>query len=87
MNIGAGAVTANFDGDDKQHTSIEEGAFVGSDTVLVAPVRVGKGARTGAGAVVTHDVADGETVVGVPARPIDSAHSDSADEDSADEER
>ena len=87
VNIGAGAVTANFDGDDKQHTSIEEGAFVGSDTVLVAPVRVGKGARTGAGAVVTHDVADGETVVGVPARPIDSAHSDSADEDSADEER
>ena len=87
VNIGAGAVTANFDGDDKQHTAIEEGAFVGSDTVLVAPVRVGKGARTGAGAVVTHDVADGETVVGVPARPIDSAHSDSADEDSADEER
>ena len=86
VNIGAGAVTANFDGDDKQHTSIEEGAFVGSDTVLVAPVRVGKGARTGAGAVVTHDVADGETVVGVPARPVDSAHSDSADEDSADED-
>ena len=71
VNIGAGAVTANFDGDDKHLTVIEEGAFIGSDTVLVAPVRVGKGARTGAGAVVTRDVAEGETVIGVPARPVE----------------
>ena len=71
VNIGAGVVTANFDGDDKHLTVIEEGAFIGSDTVLVAPVRVGKGARTGAGAVVTRDVAEGETVVGVPARPVE----------------
>ena len=71
VNIGAGMVTANFDGDDKHLTVIEEGAFIGSDTVLVAPVRVGKGARTGAGAVVTRDVAEGETVVGVPARPVE----------------
>ena len=71
VNIGAGMVTANFDGDDKHLTVIEEGAFIGSDTVLVAPVRVGKSARTGAGAVVTRDVAEGETVVGVPARPVE----------------
>ena len=67
-NIGAGAVTANYDGADKRRTAIEEDAFVGSDTVLVAPVRVGRRARTGAGAVVTRDVPDGDTVVGVPAR-------------------
>ena len=67
-NIGAGALTANYDGADKRRTAIEEDAFVGSDTVLIAPVRVGRRARTGAGAVVTRDVADGDTVVGVPAR-------------------
>lgn len=69
-NIGAGTVTANYDGEAKHLTEIEANAFVGSDTVLVAPVRVGAGARTGAGAVVTRDVADGDTVVGVPARPL-----------------
>lgn len=69
-NIGAGTVTANYDGVEKQHTEIGAEAFVGSDTVLVAPVRVGRGARTGAGTVVTRDVADGETVAGVPARPM-----------------
>lgn len=77
-NIGAGAVTANYDGDDKHRTDIEEGVFVGSDTVLVAPVRVGKGARTGAGSVVTQDVAAGETVVGVPARPTKAGESNDA---------
>ena len=80
-NIGAGAVTANYDGDDKHRTEIGADAFVGSDTVLVAPVRVGKGARTGAGSVVTHDIADGETVVGVPARPTDAGNGDSADKE------
>ena len=79
VNIGAGAVTANFDGDDKHLTVIEEGAFIGSDTVLVAPVRVGKGARTGAGAVVTRDVAEGETVVGVPARPVEDKRESEAE--------
>ena len=69
VNIGAGTVTANYDGVDKHRTTIEENAFIGSDTMLVAPVRVGKGAATGAGSVVTKDVAAGETVVGVPARP------------------
>lgn len=77
-NIGAGAVTANYDGEAKHRTEIEEGAFVGSDTVLVAPVRVGKGARTGAGAVVTRDVADGDTVAGVPAKPTKASETNDA---------
>ena len=67
-NIGAGTITCNFDGVRKHKTVIEAGAFIGSDTMLVAPVRVGKGAKTGAGAVVTHDVPDGALVYGVPAR-------------------
>lgn len=70
VNIGAGAVTCNYDGDKKHQTIIGAGAFIGSDTMLVAPVEVGSGARTGAGSVVTRDVAPGETVVGIPARPV-----------------
>ena len=71
-NIGAGTITANFDGKKKQQTVIQDGAQIGSGTVLVAPVRVGKNAKTGAGSVVTrgHDVPAGETVAGVPARPL-----------------
>ena len=69
-NISAGVVTCNFDGKSKQPTTIGEGAFVGCDTMLVAPITVGARALTGAGAVVTHDVAPGERVAGVPARPL-----------------
>jgi bifunctional UDP-N-acetylglucosamine pyrophosphorylase/glucosamine-1-phosphate N-acetyltransferase len=69
-NIGAGTITCNFDGKQKHDTEIGEGAFIGSDTMLVAPVKIGKGARTGAGAVVTKDVPDGSIAVGVPARVI-----------------
>ena len=61
---------ANFDGTNKNRTEIGDGAFVGVDTMLVAPVKLGKGARTGAGSVVTKDVPDGATAVGVPARVI-----------------
>lgn len=68
VNIGAGTVTCNFDGERKHPTHIEDGAFIGSDTMLVAPVRVGKGAKTGAGSVVTHDVPSDSVVYGVPAR-------------------
>ncbi|MEM4723927.1 MAG: bifunctional UDP-N-acetylglucosamine diphosphorylase/glucosamine-1-phosphate N-acetyltransferase GlmU [Candidatus Hadarchaeum sp.] len=68
VNIGAGTVTCNFDGTRKHHTVIEEGAFIGSDTMLVAPVRVGARARIGAGSVVTHDVPPDSTAYGVPAR-------------------
>lgn len=68
VNIGAGTITCNFDGERKHKTVIEDGAFIGSDTMLVAPVRIGKGAKTGAGSVVTHDVPPGAVAYGVPAR-------------------
>ena len=71
-NIGAGTITCNFDGEGKFKTEIGEDAFIGSDTMLVAPVKIGKGAKTGAGAVVTHDVPDGATVVGVPAKDLNT---------------
>jgi bifunctional UDP-N-acetylglucosamine pyrophosphorylase/glucosamine-1-phosphate N-acetyltransferase len=67
-NIGAGTITCNYDGVKKQKTEIGEGAFIGSDTMLIAPVKIGKGAKTGAGAVVTHDIPDGAVAYGVPAR-------------------
>jgi bifunctional UDP-N-acetylglucosamine pyrophosphorylase/glucosamine-1-phosphate N-acetyltransferase len=67
-NIGAGTITANYDGTHKNRTTIGEGAFVGVDTMLVAPVEIGAGAKTGAGAVVTHDVPPGRLAFGVPAR-------------------
>jgi bifunctional UDP-N-acetylglucosamine pyrophosphorylase/glucosamine-1-phosphate N-acetyltransferase len=69
VNIGAGTITCNYDGEKKHQTEIGAGTFIGSDTMLVAPVKIGKHARTGAGSVVTRDVADGELVYGVPARP------------------
>ena len=70
-NIGAGTITANYDGKHKHPTQIGKDAFIGSGTVLVAPVQVGDGALTGAGAVVTRNavMGPGEVWVGVPARP------------------
>jgi len=68
VNIGAGTVTCNYDGEKKHETMIGDGAFIGSDTMLIAPVRVGRKASTGAGSVVTKDVPDGAKVAGVPAR-------------------
>ena len=67
-NIGAGTVTANFDGSRKHQTAIGARSFIGSDTILRAPISIGDDARTGAGSVVTKDVPDGATVVGMPAR-------------------
>jgi bifunctional UDP-N-acetylglucosamine pyrophosphorylase/glucosamine-1-phosphate N-acetyltransferase len=69
-NIGAGTITCNFDGENKFPTVIGEDVFIGSDTMLVAPVTIGAGARTGAGAIVTRDVAPDTLVVGMPARAI-----------------
>ncbi len=72
VNIGAGTITANFDGTRKSKTEIGAQAMIGAGSVLIAPVSIGAGATVGAGSVVTrkHDVAPGQTVVGVPARPI-----------------
>jgi bifunctional UDP-N-acetylglucosamine pyrophosphorylase/glucosamine-1-phosphate N-acetyltransferase len=67
-NIGAGSITANYDGTNKHRTTIGDGAFIGVDTMIIAPRDIGKGARTGAGAVVTSDVPAGKLAVGVPAR-------------------
>jgi len=72
VNIGAGTVTANYDGKSKNKTIIKDHAFIGSDTVIVAPVKIGKRAATGAGSVVVkhRNVANGAVVAGVPARPL-----------------
>jgi bifunctional UDP-N-acetylglucosamine pyrophosphorylase/glucosamine-1-phosphate N-acetyltransferase len=67
-NVGAGTITANFDGVRKHRTTIGRRVFLGVDTMLRAPVTLGDGARTGAGAVVTRDVPPGKLAVGVPAR-------------------
>lgn len=69
-NIGAGTITANYDGEKKNATEIGEDVFIGSDTMLVAPLKLGDGARTGAGAVVTRNVPEDTLVVGMPARAI-----------------
>lgn len=68
VNVGAGTITANYDGSRKHPTTVGDGAFLGVDTMLIAPIDIGEGARTGAGAVVTRDVPAGKLAVGVPAR-------------------
>ncbi len=70
VNIGAGTITCNFDGEKKNPTEIGDDVFIGSDTMLVAPVKIGDRAITGAGAVVTHDVPPDTLVLGVPAKEI-----------------
>jgi bifunctional UDP-N-acetylglucosamine pyrophosphorylase/glucosamine-1-phosphate N-acetyltransferase len=67
-NIGAGSITANYDGVNKHRTTIGPRAFIGVDTMIVAPRDIGEGAKTGAGAVITRDVPAGKLAVGVPAR-------------------
>ncbi len=68
VNIGAGTVTCNYDGSAKHRTVIQDGAFIGSGSMLVAPVKVGARAVTGAGSVVTKDLPEGVLAFGVPAR-------------------
>lgn len=70
VNIGAGTVTCNFDGDDKNQTTIGDDAFIGSDTMLVAPIDIGARASTGAGSVVTKDVPPDMVAIGMPARTL-----------------
>jgi bifunctional UDP-N-acetylglucosamine pyrophosphorylase/glucosamine-1-phosphate N-acetyltransferase len=80
-NIGAGTVTCNYDGEHKHKTTIGRQAFIGSGSMLVAPVEIGEGATTGAGSVVKHDVPPGQVAYGVPARvkltvPAEEAEAD-----------
>jgi bifunctional UDP-N-acetylglucosamine pyrophosphorylase/glucosamine-1-phosphate N-acetyltransferase len=71
-NIGAGVITCNYDGERKHHTSIGAGAFIGSDSQLVAPVTVGKGAYVGAGSTITRDVPEGAlALTRVPQKNLD----------------
>ena len=72
VNIGAGTITANFNGVRKNRTEIGDRAQIGSGAVMIAPVTIGQDAVVGAGAVITRGtrIGDGETVVGVPARPL-----------------
>ncbi len=81
VNIGAGTVTCNYDGQNKHVTTIGDGAFIGSGSMLVAPISIGAGALTGAGAVVTKDVGPGERVAGVPARQISQRPEATANEE------
>ena len=84
-NVGAGTITANFDGRRKHRTTIGERVFLGVDTMLRAPISVGDDAKTGAGAVVTRDVPPGKLAVGMPARmrdprPVEPEAADRADD-------
>jgi bifunctional UDP-N-acetylglucosamine pyrophosphorylase/glucosamine-1-phosphate N-acetyltransferase len=63
VNVGAGTITCNYDGTTKSQTTIEDGAFIGSDTQLIAPVRVGKGAYIGSGTTIREDVPAGALAV------------------------
>jgi len=89
-NIGAGTIIANYDGKQKHHTEIGDRAFIGSGTVLIAPTRVGEGALTGGGAIVTRnsDIPPGDVWVGVPARPLKTAKTAApAEKDGTEEDR
>src|SRR5215212_7189313 len=72
VNVGAGTITCNYDGVAKHRTTVGAGVFIGSDTMLIAPITLGDGSRTGVGSVVNRDVAPGQRVVGVPAHPMRS---------------
>jgi len=64
VNIGAGTITCNYDGVNKSTTAIGDGAFIGSNSSLVAPVKVGEGATIGAGSVITKDAPDAKLTIG-----------------------
>jgi bifunctional UDP-N-acetylglucosamine pyrophosphorylase/glucosamine-1-phosphate N-acetyltransferase len=73
VNLGAGTITANYDGKNKSRTKIGDGVFTGVNTSLIAPVTIGDGAYLGAGSVVNKDVPPGKLAVGMPARAIRDA--------------
>ena len=73
VNVGAGSITCNYDGNKKHKTFIGNDVFIGAGTMLIAPLRLGDNSKTGAGSVVTQDVDDNVTVVGNPAKILDNA--------------
>jgi bifunctional UDP-N-acetylglucosamine pyrophosphorylase/glucosamine-1-phosphate N-acetyltransferase len=89
VNVAAGTITCNFDAETglKSRTTIEDGAALGSDTMLVAPVTVGRDAITAAGSVVTRDVPPATVVLGVPARPVRPRRFHRRDAENAEGER
>jgi bifunctional UDP-N-acetylglucosamine pyrophosphorylase/glucosamine-1-phosphate N-acetyltransferase len=70
VNIGAGTITANYDGERKHPTEIGDESFVGVNTMFVAPRKMGRRSKTGASSVVTKDIPDESLAVGIPARVI-----------------
>ena len=64
VNVGAGTITCNYDGKNKHKTQLDDGAFIGSNSSLVAPIKVGKEAYTGAGSVITKNVPPGNLAIG-----------------------
>jgi bifunctional UDP-N-acetylglucosamine pyrophosphorylase/glucosamine-1-phosphate N-acetyltransferase len=72
-NLGAGTITANYDGKNKHRTEIGDGVFTGINTNLIAPVKIGEDAYLGAGSVVNRDIPAGKLAVGTPARVIRDA--------------
>jgi bifunctional UDP-N-acetylglucosamine pyrophosphorylase/glucosamine-1-phosphate N-acetyltransferase len=72
-NLGAGTITANYDGENKHRTIIEDGVFIGINTNLIAPVTIGENAYLGAGSVVNKNIPPGKVAVGMPARVIRDA--------------
>jgi bifunctional UDP-N-acetylglucosamine pyrophosphorylase/glucosamine-1-phosphate N-acetyltransferase len=72
-NLGAGTITANYDGTNKNRTTIKDGVFTGINTNLIAPVTIGENAYLGAGSVVNKDIPPGKMAVGMPARVIRDA--------------
>lgn len=75
-NIGAGTIFANYDGEEKHKTKIGKDVFIGSDSILIAPLKIANNAKTAAGSVVTKDISSNETVMGVPARIYNSKKED-----------
>jgi bifunctional UDP-N-acetylglucosamine pyrophosphorylase/glucosamine-1-phosphate N-acetyltransferase len=87
VNIGAGTITCNFDGQCKHPTTIGDQAFIGSGSMLVAPLNIGARAKTGAGSVVTHDLPEDTLAYGVPARPKKPSNPQGNDTEPGDEDR
>ena len=75
-NIGAGTITANYDGHEKHRTEIADGARTSSNSVLVAPVRVGTGATVAAGSVITDDVPDGALAIASPRQTVKEGYAE-----------